>query len=91
MTKAYPILSSEETVTLALRVLAWTLGEERRARRLLDLTGLDPAALRAGLDQPAVLRALLDFVIDHEPDLLACAADLGLAPETVVAARAALA
>jgi len=32
---------------LALRALAWTLGDPDRAGRLLALTGLDPGDLRA--------------------------------------------
>jgi hypothetical protein len=90
MNSAYRILSSEETVALALQVLAWILTDERRASRLLALTGLDPEGLRDGLGRPAVLRAILDFLLDHEPDLLNCAAALDRAPSDFAAARAAL-
>jgi adenine/guanine phosphoribosyltransferase-like PRPP-binding protein len=91
MTKAYPIIPLEETMALALQVVAWTLSDERRAARLLDVTGLDPDDLRAGLGRPAMLRALIDFVLDHEPDLIACADALGIDPADIVAARARLA
>lgn len=75
---------------LALQALAWTLADEDRAQRLIDTTGLYPDDLRARIDEPAVLGAALGFLENHEPDLLACAADLGVAPEALVAARAAL-
>lgn len=75
---------------LALRVLAWTLAEPDRALRLLDVTGLEPAGLRARADDPAVLAAALAFVEAHEPDLIACAETLGLRPQDIVAAHAAL-
>lgn len=73
--------------TLALLALAWTLGDERRADRLLELTGLDADALRAGIDNPAVLGAVLDFLADHEPDLIACAEAVDTTPGALVAAR----
>ena len=73
--------------TLALLALAWTLGDEKRADRLLALTGLDADALRAGVDKPAVLAAVLDFLADHEPDLIACAAAIDTTPEALIATK----
>ncbi|MDH4742746.1 DUF3572 domain-containing protein [Sphingomonas sp. CBMAI 2297] len=75
---------------LALQALVWTLGEEARARRLLDLTGLDPAELRRRAGEAVVLAATLSFLESHEPDLVACAAALDISPEQLVAARATL-
>jgi hypothetical protein len=77
----------EEAGTLALMALAWTLNDERRADRLLALTGLDADALRAGVGNPAVLRAVLEFLADHEPDLIACAEALDTKPAALIAAR----
>ena len=75
---------------LALRALVWTLGDESRARRLLDLTGLAPADLRARAGEATVLAATLAFLESYEPDLVACAAALDIGPEQLVAARATL-
>jgi hypothetical protein len=75
---------------LALHALAWTLSDADRAHRLLDLTGLDPASLHARADDPAVLAATLAFLENNERDLLACADDLEVKPEALVAARMAL-
>lgn len=72
---------------LALRALAWTLAEPARASRLLDVTGLTPADLKASADDPATLSALLGFLENHEPDLVACAAEMGVTPATLVAAH----
>lgn len=74
-------------MALALNVVAWALSDQTRAERMLSLTGLDPATLRENLTKPATLRALLDFVLDHEPDLMACAAAIGVKPESIAAAR----
>ncbi|MCW6537059.1 DUF3572 domain-containing protein [Sphingomonas sp. MMSM24] len=79
--------TNEDMRTLALGALAWTLGEPRRAERLIALTGLAPDDLRARVGDATVLAACLGFLEGHEPDLIACAAALGVAPERLVAAR----
>jgi hypothetical protein len=79
------------TQVIALQALAWTLSEPARAQRLLDVTGLDPADLRARADDPAVLGAVLGFLQAHQPDLVACAANIGVAPDRLAAAGEALA
>jgi len=76
--------------TTALHALAWTLGDPERARRLIDLTGLDPAALRARAGEPAVLAAALGFLEARESDLVACAEAIGVPPEALVRARVAM-
>ncbi|MEP9358591.1 DUF3572 family protein [Sphingomonas sp. KR3-1] len=85
-------MASAETnaEALALQALVWTLGDESRARRLLDLTGLDPTELRARAGEAVLLAATLSFLESYEPDLVACAEALDIAPEQLVAARATL-
>lgn len=73
--------------TLALSALGWTLSDEARAQRLLALTGLDPAALRDRLGEPGLLASVLAFLEAHEPDLIAAAEALDVAPAELVAAR----
>ena len=75
------------TTVIALTALAWTLQDPGRAQRLLDLTGLTPEGLRAGAGDDHVLAALLDFLAAHEPDLIACAAAIGVSPADLVRAR----
>ena len=72
---------------LALSALAWILSDESRAQRLLATTGLNPEELRAGLGDPALLAAAIRFLEAWEPDLVACASDLGAAPSDLVEAR----
>lgn len=71
---------------LALEALGWALTDERRAERLLTLTGLTPDQLRHGLGDHAVQAAVLDFLAAHEPDLIAAADALKTKPENLVAA-----
>ena len=67
-----------------------TLSDERRAERLLALTGLTPDELRARAGEPHMLVACLSFLEAHEPDLLAVSEAMGVPPETLVAARRSL-
>jgi adenine/guanine phosphoribosyltransferase-like PRPP-binding protein len=82
--------SESGAVEVALSALIWTLGDQSRATRLLDLTGLDPAELRERAGEPALLAATIGFLEAYEPDLIACAESLGMAPSALVAARIAL-
>ena len=82
--------TNPDATELALRALVWTLADADRAQRLLDTTGLMPDDLRARAGEPAVLAAVLGFLEGYEPDLIACADDLEVKPEAIVAAHAAL-
>jgi hypothetical protein len=85
MNSEYPIREDDET--LALRLVGWIVADAERADRMLALTGLDASSLRASLSDPATLGSLMDFVINHEPDLLACAQQLAVEPGKLVAVR----
>jgi hypothetical protein len=86
MTRAEP----NDAEALALRALAATLTDERRARRFLDLTGIGTDELRARAGDPVLLAALIAFLEAHEPDLIAVADEIGSSAEELVAARGAL-
>ena len=73
--------------SLAYEALVWALSDSIRARRLLDLTGLDPQGLRDDIGSAAVQSAILGFLLDHEPDLLACAEALARSPGDIARAR----
>lgn len=76
--------------TVALMALAATLADERRAERLLTLSGISPDDLRHRADDPALLAAVLAFLEAHEPDLVAVADALQMKPEELVAVRSRL-
>lgn len=63
------------------------LSDGPRAERLLALTGLTPDALRGRLNDRAVQAAVLDFLGQHEPDLIGAADALGVDPAALMAAR----
>jgi len=85
-------MGNDEADTLALAALGWTIADPARAERLLALTGVAPAALRARVatGDPALLAAALAFLEAHEPDLIAAADALATTPAALVAARARL-
>ncbi len=62
------------------------LADDARAQRLLDLTGLTPDGLRDAITEVETHRAVLDFLCQHEPDLVGAAEALDIAPEKLVAA-----
>jgi hypothetical protein len=67
------------------------LADDRRAQRFLDLTGLTPEQLRAGIESGEVQLSVLDFLCAHEPDLVAAAEALSVEPAAIAAARESLA
>ena len=85
-----PTPNQDDPTVLALAALAATLGDERRAQRFLDLTGIGTDELRARAGDPTLLVALIAFLEAHEPDLIAVAEEIGVKPETLIAARRAL-
>ncbi|QMW22319.1 DUF3572 family protein [Sandaracinobacteroides saxicola] len=68
---------------LALRALTEILSDETMRGRFLDLTGYDPATLRARAGEPDVANAVASFLNGHEPDLLAIARALDVKPEAL--------
>ncbi len=72
---------------LALQALVWAISDEARASRLLDLTGLTPAGLRAGIADTGLQAAVLSYLENYEPDLIACADAIGCTAQALVNAR----
>lgn len=74
-------------MVIALAALAATLGDDRRAQRLLDLTGIGTDELRLRATDPVLLAALIAFLEAHEPDLISVAEEIGVEPGALIAAR----
>jgi hypothetical protein len=79
--------STNDAEALALSALATTLTDERRARRFLDLSGIDTDELRRRAAEPALLAGVIRFLEAHEPDLIEVAQAIGVTPEALVSAR----
>lgn len=76
-----------DATALALQALGWVLSDGPRADRFLTLTGLTPEELRAGLEDASILGAVLDFLANHEADLVNAAFALDISPAAIIAAR----
>ncbi|TNE63290.1 MAG: DUF3572 family protein [Alphaproteobacteria bacterium] len=79
-------MNSEHAQSVALSAVAFILSEDALRDRFLGLTGLDGAELRNRLSDKDFLASVLEFILGHEPDVLAFAAHAGEKPEAVQAA-----
>lgn len=70
----------------AIAVLSWLANEPDMLSRFLALTGVAPGELRHAMGDTGFLAGLVDFVMAHEPTLMAFCAATDTAPETVAAA-----
>jgi hypothetical protein len=74
---------SEET---AAAILGWLAGEPDMLGRFLSLSGLQPQQLRSAVNDPQFLAGMIDFLMGHEPTLMAFCDATGTKPEVVAAA-----
>ena len=65
---------------LALSALAFLAEDDHRFDRFLRWTGLEVPALRASLEDRRMLAGILDYLLDHEALLIACAEAIGVEP-----------
>lgn len=83
--------TSDDAEATAIAVLAWLAGEPELLSRFMSLTGVDASDLRAAVGNRGFLTGLLDFLMGHEPTLMAFCEATGTKPERVVRAHAELA
>jgi hypothetical protein len=76
-------VQAEET---AAAVLGWLASEPDIFQRFLALSGVTPDQIRHAISDPGFLAGMIDFIMGHEPTLLAFCEATGTKPETVVAA-----
>jgi Protein of unknown function (DUF3572) len=79
-----------EAETLALKVLAFLAGEDEALGRFLTLSGIRPEDLRARVDDPLLLAAVLDFLLGDDGLLTSFAEGEDIDPKAVHQARRAL-
>jgi len=78
-----PAAAPEET---AGAILSWLADEPDMFSRFLALSGLQPGQLRSVIDDPGFLGGMIDFLMSHEPTLMAFCEATETRPETVAAA-----
>lgn len=80
--KAAAVDPEETAVTL----LGWLASEPDMMSRFLALSGIQAPQLRQAINDPGFLAGMLDFVMAHEPSLMAFCETTNTKPESVVAA-----
>lgn len=80
--------SDADPQEIAIAVLGWLANEPDMFGRFLALTGMEPTQLRHAVNEPSFLGGLLDFLMNHEPSLMAFCAASDTPPEAVMAASA---
>ncbi|MCB1407353.1 MAG: DUF3572 domain-containing protein, partial [Rhodobacteraceae bacterium] len=81
-------LSQASAETFAVRVFAWLADDNARIGAFLAWSGETPDSLRRRLDDPALLLAVIDFLMLDESLLLEACHDLDIPPQTPMQARA---
>ncbi|MCW4115020.1 DUF3572 domain-containing protein [Aurantimonas sp. MSK8Z-1] len=76
-----------EARAVARAILTWLAGEPDLLGRFLAISGARPDTLRGSVDDPSFLAGLIEFLMAHEPSLLAFCKATATPPERVVAAH----
>ena len=76
--------------TIAVSALGFIAADPELLGRFLSITGIEASQIRQAATEPGFLAGVLDFVLAHEPTLLAFAASANLEPTELLKARRAL-
>jgi hypothetical protein len=82
--KAFTAKEAEQT---AIAALAFVASDPELLPRFLALTGIEASAIRRAAAEPGFFAGVLDFVVAHEPTLVAFAEASGTKPEEIMLAR----
>ena len=81
-------MAGQETAeTTALQVLTWLVSDPELIGPFLAATGADPGQIAGLARDPHFLAAVVDFCLESDTRVIACAAALGLPPEAIGQAR----
>ncbi|MAS08330.1 MAG: hypothetical protein CL534_27065 [Ahrensia sp.] len=72
---------------VAVTALGWIAGNEDMLNRFLALTGIEAGQIRHAAAEPGFLAGVLDFLLAHEPSLMAFCNETETDPDLVQHAR----
>ena len=72
---------------IAVLALAHVAQDDTLTQRFVATTGMDADQIRTSMADPAFLAGVLEFILAHEPDAAAFAAEHGLQAEDLANAR----
>lgn len=78
--------STHSAETVALQALGFIAADDVELGRFLGLSGLSIDALRSSASAPGTMRAVMEYVMGHEPTAKAFAESQGYRPEHLAAA-----
>lgn len=83
-------MQQEIAISIALGAISYIVSQGQLRERFLALSGLAPEDIRTNIQEIDFLSSTLEFLISHEPDLLACAEHMEEKPENLISAWRAL-
>ena len=75
---------------MAIAALGFIAADPALLPRFLAITGIEAQAIRSAAREPGFLAGVLQFIVAHEPTLIAFAENAGIAPAAVLRAMRAL-
>ncbi|NMG39127.1 DUF3572 family protein [Chelativorans sp. ZYF759] len=78
---------TEAAESLAIAALVFIASDEKLLPRFLSITGIEASGIREAAQEPGFLAGVLDFILAHEPTLMAFCAESARDPASVAAAR----
>jgi len=84
-------MNQSEAEAVALNVLNFLFDDETRLERFMNLSGIDPEALRTTAFDPDFLAGILDYLLQDETLVYLFAGAYNTAPDVPAKARRALA
>jgi hypothetical protein len=83
-------LTADEAAEIAISALQFLAGQPALLDRFLRMSGIEAVNIRRAAGEDGFLVGVLEFLLAHEPSLVAFSAHAGIAPERVVTAAAIL-
>jgi hypothetical protein len=75
---------------IAVAALGFVAGDPALLPRFLSITGIEPDQIRQAAREPGFLAGVLQFIVAHEPTLIAFTQSAGIEPSSVLQAMRAL-
>lgn len=81
-----PSQTREGAEEIAVAALGFVAADLALLGRFLSISGIEPEAIRLAAREPGFLAGVLQFIIAHEPTLIAFAQTAGIDPASVAQA-----
>lgn len=76
-------MSRAQAETIAIQALSFIAADPQLLQRFLGITGIDASDIRQAAEGSGFLAGVLQFLLAHEPTLLAFSEASGIAPTNV--------